>query len=82
MLALFDNATGERIANAVAEARVSPIGLSGPKRLLVPRSVGGAITYCNFFRLSPSDTYVLQAVIHRPEMSRASEVRFVFENHL
>ena len=82
MLALFDTATGERITNAVVEARVSPLGLSGPKRSLEPKRVNGATTYCNYFRLSPLDTYVIQAVIRRPGVSRASEVRFVLERHI
>ncbi len=82
MLALFDNSTGERIANAVVEARVSPLGLSGPKRSLVSKRWSGATTYCNFFRLSPLDTYVIRAVIRRPDVSRASKVRFVLERHL
>jgi hypothetical protein len=82
MLALFDNSTGERVTKAVVEARVSPLGLSGPKRSLVPKRVSGTITYCNFFRLSPLDTYVIQAVIRRPDVSRASKVRFVLERHL
>ena len=82
MLALFDNSTGERITNAVVEARVSPLGLSGPKRALVPTRVGDTTTYCNYFRLSPSDTYVIQAVVRRPDVSRASNVRFVLERHL
>jgi hypothetical protein len=82
MLVLLDNSTGERIANAVVEARVSPLGLSGPRRPLVSTSVSGATTYCNYFRLSPLDTYVIQAVIRRPDVSRASKVRFVLERHL
>ncbi len=81
-LVLFDNSTGERIANAVVEARVSPLGLTGPKRSLVSIRWNGATTYCNFFRLSPLDTYVIRAVIRRPDVSRATKVRFVLERHL
>lgn len=41
MLALFDVSSGERITDADVEARVSPLGLSGPKKRLDPTSVAG-----------------------------------------
>ncbi len=77
LLALFDRSSGERITDADVEARISPLGLSGPKRRLEPMSVAGAITYCNYFRLSPTDTYVVRAEIRRPGVSRVTRAEFV-----
>ena len=81
LLALFDRSSGERITDAAVEARVSPLGLAGPKKRLEPMSVAGAITYCNYFRISPLDTYVIQAEIYRPEVSRVTRVKFLLERH-
>lgn len=81
LLALFDNASGERITDAEVEARVSPVGLVGTTRRLDPMVVAGALTYCNYFKIKPTDTYLVEARIRRPGASRVVEVRFVLEPH-
>ncbi len=81
MLALFDKASGERITDAVVKARVAPLALGGPTRPLEPVLVAGALTYCNYFRISPSDTYVIQAEIRRPGLARVTRARFILERH-
>ena len=81
MLALFDRATGERITDAQIEARVAPLGLSGPVRPLDPMLVAGVLTYCNYFRLSPTDTYVIKASIKRPDRPSAAVAKFVLLPH-
>ena len=77
MLALFDVSSGERITDADVEARVSPLGLSGPKKRLDPTSVAGAVTYCNYFTLAPTETYVIQALIRRPGVPHVNRAKFV-----
>ncbi len=79
MLALFDKASGVRITDAVVKARVAPLALGGPTRPLEPTLVAGALTYCNYFRISPSDTYVIQAEIRRPGVARMVRARFILE---
>jgi hypothetical protein len=47
----------------------------------VPTLVAGALTYCNYFRISPSDTTVIQAEIRRPGVARVTRARFILERH-
>ena len=81
MLALFDGPGGERITDAIVTARVAPLALAGPTKTLDPTVVAGALTYCNFFRRSPSDTTVIQVEIRRPDVLRMIQARFVIEPH-
>ncbi|MFQ5972648.1 MAG: hypothetical protein ACE5Q3_09960 [Alphaproteobacteria bacterium] len=81
MLALFDRSSGQRITDAIINARAAPLGLGGPQRHLDPTLVAGVITYCNYFRISPLDISVIEAEIRRPNVSRATRVRFVLEPH-
>ncbi|MFQ6016858.1 MAG: hypothetical protein ACE5KF_01570 [Kiloniellaceae bacterium] len=81
LVAIFDNASGERIADAEVEARVSPLGLAGPKRRLDQMSVAGAITYCNYFKLSPGETYVVRTEIRRPGVPGLVRAEFILERH-
>jgi hypothetical protein len=81
MLALFDNSTGARITNAVVKARVAPLALAGQAKALDPTVVAGALTYCNYFRISPSDTTEIWTEIRRPDMERVTRARFVLEGH-
>ncbi len=81
MLALFDNPSGERITDAVLTARVAPLALGGPTKPLDPMVVAGALTYCNYFRISPLDTTVIQAEIRRPNIARVIHATFILEPH-
>ncbi len=81
MLALFESPGGERITGAAVIARVAPLALGGPTRALEPMVVAGKLTYCNYFRISPSDTTVIQAEIRRPDAARVIQARFVVEPH-
>jgi hypothetical protein len=66
LVAIFDNTTGERIVDAEIEATVSPLAVSGPTKIMHPWASAGKMTYCNFFRLSAGDTYVIRVRIRRP----------------
>jgi hypothetical protein len=79
MLALFDHPGGERITDAAVTARVAPLALGGPTKPLDPMIVAGVLTYCNYFRISPLDTTVIQAVIRRPGAAPPIRVRFIVE---
>ncbi len=81
MLALFDRASGARITDAAVKARVAPLALGGPTRPLEPILVAGALTYCNYFRISPSDTTVIQAEIRWPGAARVVRARFILERY-
>ena len=81
MLALFDGPDGERITDAIVTARVAPLALAGPTKTLDPTVVAGVLTYCNYFRISSSDTTVIQAEIRRPDVARVTQARFVIEPH-
>jgi hypothetical protein len=81
MLVLFDNPGGKRITNAAITARVAPLALAGSTKPLDPMVVAGVVTYCNYFRVSPSDTTVIHAVIRRPDDTRAIRTRFLIEPH-
>jgi hypothetical protein len=81
MLALFDDSSGKRITNAKITARVAPLALAGPSKPLDPMMVAGVTTYCNYFRVSPSDTTVIQAEIRRPDAARVTHARFILEGH-
>ncbi len=79
MLVLFDKTSGARITDAVVEARVAPLAFGGPTRPLNPILVAGSLTYCNYFRISSSDTTVIQAEIRRPGVARVVRARFILE---
>lgn len=81
MLVLFDDPGGGRITNADITARVAPLALAGTTKPLDPMMVAGALTYCNYFRVSPSDTTVIWADIQRPGAARAIRTRFLIEPH-
>jgi len=81
MLALFDHPGGKRITNAVVTLRVAPLALGGLTRPLDPMMVAGVLTYCNYFRILPSDTTVIRAEIRRPDAARVIQARFIVEPH-
>ena len=81
MLALFDHPGGKRITDAVVTVRVAPLALGGATRPLDPTMVAGVLSYCNYFRISPSDTTVIQAKIRRPDGARVIQARFIVEPH-
>ena len=76
VVALFDRVTGERITDADVEARVSPLGLVGPKRHFDTMTEAGALTYYQYFTLSPHDRYVIHVMIRRPQATQIAEAKF------
>lgn len=66
MVAVFDAASGARVANLEATARVSGLGLVGPRKALEPMVVGDGVTYGNYFALPGRDLYQIVIEARRP----------------
>ncbi len=81
MLVLFDDPGGARITNAVITLRVAPLAFAGSTKRLDPMTVAGVLSYCNYFRIPPSDTTVIEAEIRRPDAARVIHARFLIEPH-
>jgi hypothetical protein len=77
LVAVFDKATGERITDAEVDARVSPLGLAGPKRSMHPEALAGQVTFCNFFRMSPGETYVIRVEVRQLGAPSVATVKFM-----
>jgi hypothetical protein len=63
LVAVFDKVTGERITDAKIEATVTPLGLAGRTKSMMPGAPAGMVTYCNFFHLTSGDSYVVKVGI-------------------
>jgi len=77
LVALYDRASGRRITDADVEMRISPLGLVGALKPLHPMMVGGVVTYCNYFRMTPNDIYRVRVSIHRGHPTRTAEAVFI-----
>jgi hypothetical protein len=63
--AVFDELTGERIENAMVQARVVPRGLAAETRALEPMEIAGTVTYGNYFTMGGDDPYRIEISITR-----------------
>ena len=79
LVAPFDASSGERITDAEVKARISPLGLVGPRKHLHQVPVSDAMTYCNYFNLSPMDTYIITVEIRRPGAPDAIKATFEYK---
>ena len=66
MVAVFDAASGARVTDLEATARVSGVGLIGSRRALEPMLVGEGVTYGNYFTLPGRDLYQIVIEARRP----------------
>jgi hypothetical protein len=78
--AVFDEKTGERIENAEVFARISPLGLSGPRKELEPMEIAGTTTYGAFFDLPGSDRYTIALEVKRPGVRKRARLDFAFRH--
>jgi len=76
VVALFDDATGDRIENAKVSGSVMELGLGSQKKELEPMKIAGTITYGNYFKMPDSNTYHIKLWILLPGMTDAVEARF------
>lgn len=80
LVALFDAASGKRIANAQVKARVSELALSGAEKKLEPMHIADTITYGNYFRMSSAAIYRIQVQIRRLGMAQTIEAEFEYQH--
>jgi hypothetical protein len=65
IVAIFDAATGDRIENAKVAARVSSLGLTGPRKVLEPMKIADTVTYGNYFSLPGTGQYRIDVEVER-----------------
>lgn len=72
-VALSNMNTGKQIGDAVVEASVFPVGLSGPWKTLQTMHINGTVSYGNYFRMDMAspDSYRILVRIQTPEMRQA-----------
>lgn len=78
IVAIFDAASGERIADAKVFARVSSLGLAGPQKTLEPMTIANTVTYGNYFALPDKGSYTIDLDIEQP--AGAVKMKFVYEH--
>ena len=67
VVALFDAASGARIGDAKVAARVSSLGLAGPRKVLEPMQIADTTTYGNYFDLPGKGSYRIDVEVERPQ---------------
>ena len=80
VVAVFDAATGQRVEDAVVEARVAEPGLAGVTRQLEPMLITETVTYGNYFQLSGDGPYRIDLSIMRPSSATPVKVEFTYEH--
>lgn len=76
VVALFDNATGQRIENAQVAGSVMEIGLGREQKMLEPMHIADVVTYGNFFDMPGNDIYHIKVQIRRPGRKDVVEAQF------
>lgn len=82
MVAIFDDASGQRITDAVVTASVAGLGLAGTEKTLEPMTVADAVTYGTYFDLPGRDRYRVRIEIARPGTARPVKVEFEYDHQL
>ena len=78
MVAVFDAATGARIDDAVVTATVGEPGLAPVRRRLEPMAIAGAMSYGNYFALSPPGPFRIELQIVRPDAVGPTVASFTY----
>lgn len=76
VLAVFDDATGQRIQDAQITATVMELGLGSQWKTLEPMRIAGVVTYGNYFDMPENDIYHVQVQIRRPGHTRPIKATF------
>jgi len=77
VVALFDNATGQRIENARVTGSVMEIGLGAEQKTLEPMTIAGTVTYGNYFNMAGKNDYRIKLQIRRPKTPGVVEATFI-----
>lgn len=76
VVALFDNATGQRIENAEVSGSIMEIGMGSEQKKLEPMRIADSITYGNYFDMPNSDICHAKVQIRRPGIPGIVEAQF------
>jgi hypothetical protein len=79
MVALFEAASKRRITDAKVTAKVTEVGLAGEEKKLEPFTVAGALTYGNYFMMTPNTNYRISVSAKRPSSSEEAHIEFPFK---
>ncbi len=82
MVAIFDDASGQRITDAVVTASVAGLGLAGTEKTLKPMTIADALTYGTYFNLPGRDRYRIRIEITRPGAAQPVKVEFEYDHRL
>lgn len=80
LVALFDAASGARIAGAQVRARVAELGLAGTERALEPMVIAGTESYGGYFRLDGDNPLRIALEIRRPGEKRVTRAEFEYRH--
>lgn len=70
VVALFDAATGDRIADARVRASVTPLGGAVMRKPLEPMTIAGAASFGNYFHMAAPGVYRIRVDVDRPGRPR------------
>lgn len=76
VVALFDAATEQRIADAEVSARVGPLGMSAQQKQLQAMPIAGAASYGNYFDMPGKGPYRILIQVRRPGVPGTVEASF------
>jgi hypothetical protein len=79
VVAIFNAQSGERVSDAVVEASISPLGLSGTTLGLEPMLIADTISYGGFFDAPYRDLYTITLTIERPGVQQPAVARFEYD---
>jgi len=80
IVALFDDATGQRIEDAKVTGNVMELGLGSEQKELESMTIADTVTYGNYFRMPGNDTYHIKLWIRLPDRSEVVEARFTHDH--
>ena len=81
LVALFEGESMERVTDARVTIRVREIGLGWARKRLEPRTIAGALTYCNFFTFDNYALYTIVIEVRRPGSSETITTEWEFKRH-
>ena len=81
VIALFDQATGERIEEAQVTATLKGLGhVGGTEIPLQPMEIAGTVTYGNFVELPENDIYEIAVEVRRPDGEPPADLEFSYQH--
>lgn len=78
MVSLFDYRTGRRITDAIVEARVAALGVSGVKKVLENTSAAGAPVYAGLFPMLGRGPFRIDVEFRAPGATGLQHATFYF----